>query len=531
MAATYCFSEGLPLTKVSSGTLLQDLIDKSVEHFQLYGQVFQLPSYTKLQSYVGPRVVISVKDGIKKQLTQHKLTGFCLAIDGSEVNGNSLINFCLIAPGKSIFWKAVDAETNRKNETYLTNLFETTIQEIGPDLVNCVITDAAPNYLNAANNLFNMVKVKGLRCAIHTLNSFMKDILEVNSQFKIDSICQLIVPAIKVVTFVLKPFIKKLMRKVSTTKKLKRIATTRFYTHFLVLERVVELYPFIAHTLTHEEYVRWLSFPEQRGLRQESCDVKRILANENYWTKVEKLVDFMKPLVNIMQRIDSLTPIMGKLYRYLQMQKERMDLTQLSFISEEEHSLLLQRFEFRILQIFNDYHRAAFCLDPEFRDLITEQQFQECRDALFRVIEEQFGRAKKADIIHQWSCYVAGSDLFEHSELFNIASRMAAHEWWYVHGGNTELSNLAVRLLSMVTSNSEAERNWSDFRIVCTQERNKMESQRATDSVMVKHYVRGGRSSSKKYWDRLNGADVPNEPDELEVSSGVSSDEDVIEIH
>ncbi|KAL0208839.1 hypothetical protein P9112_005693 [Eukaryota sp. TZLM1-RC] len=42
---------------------------------------------------------------------------------------------------------------------------------------------------------------------------------------------------------------------------------------------------------------------------------------------------------------------------------------------------------------------------------------------------------------------------------------------------------------------------------------------------------RGGRSSSKKYWDWLNGADVPNEPDELEVSSGVSSDEDVIEIH
>ncbi|KAL0213980.1 hypothetical protein P9112_006164 [Eukaryota sp. TZLM1-RC] len=30
---------------------------------------------------------------------------------------------------------------------------------------------------------------------------------------------------------------------------------------------------------------------------------------------------------------------------------------------------------------------------------------------------------------------------------------------------------------------------------------------------------------------KMNGADVPNEPDELEVSSGVSSDEDGIEIH
>ncbi|KAL0228686.1 hypothetical protein GEMRC1_013306 [Eukaryota sp. GEM-RC1] len=116
---------------------------------------------------------------------------------------------------------------------------------------------------------------------------------------------------------------------------------------------------------------------------------------------------------------------------------------------------------------------------------------------MYQEFENLYGRHGKPELIHQWSSYITGMDDFEHMEVFSPASRMAGHKWWTAYGGNTDLAKLAVKLLSMVSSNSEAERNWSDFKVVCTKERSRMTSQRANDYVLVKHHVRGGRTPSK----------------------------------
>ncbi|KAL0252016.1 hypothetical protein GEMRC1_001228 [Eukaryota sp. GEM-RC1] len=526
----------MPLTKVSSGTFLQHIIDNCIDHYRKFEEVYQLPSYTKLSDSVAPAVVCQIKSDVKKRIQSENVKGFALVVDGSEVNHNSLINFCLVSANESIFFKTIEVNDERKTELFLTDQFSKIIEEVGENQVNIVISDGASNYLNAAMNQKNKFKhVRGIRCAIHALNSFLKDICCQESCHNLPSIVTLLQKATTVSQFVLdKPFIRKLMKKLGSPKKLKRIAMTRFYTHFLVMERLLELYTQINNTLTHAEYTQWINHSQQRHLRSKSSEVKQIVADDEYWMHVKEFIDFLRPIINLMLKLDSLTPIMGKLCRYLEIERQRQEIINLSFISEGEKILLRQRFEFRTYQIVSDFHQAAFCLDPEYRPIITKRNYLEHRNALYKLFEDLYGLDKKPELMHQWSMYISGMEEFEHKEVFLTASKMAAHDWWIAYGGQTELAKLAVRLLSMVSSNSEAERNWSDFKVICTKERGRMSSQRANDCVLVKHHVRGGRAPSRKFFDWQPAEEVVYvfEDDDLEVSDEdlEENEEDVVQV-
>ncbi|KAL0229117.1 hypothetical protein GEMRC1_013737 [Eukaryota sp. GEM-RC1] len=333
ITAVYALSEGLPLSKVSSGTLLQNLLDSCVNHYKKYKSVFKLPSYTKLSDTVAPAVVEEIEGEVETRIESNSANGFALVVDGSEINQNSMINFCLVAANESLFFKAIEVNDDRKDEDFLTKMFNEVISQIGSHYVNLVITDGAPNYLNAAMNQSVKFKhIRGIRCAIHTLNCFLKDICTSESNNKIPSIVLLLQRATKVSNFVLdKPFVRKLMKKLGSPKKLKKIAMTRFYTHFVVIERLVELYTHINNTLTNPLYTAWLAKSQQRHLRSQSAEVKRIVADDDFWNQVREFIEFLRPLINLMLKLDSLTPIMGKLYRYLEVECLRIDTDRLFF--------------------------------------------------------------------------------------------------------------------------------------------------------------------------------------------------------
>ncbi|KAL0217506.1 hypothetical protein RCL1_008087 [Eukaryota sp. TZLM3-RCL] len=185
----YGLGEALPLTKVCSLSLLQTVVNGAVQFYQKHKKVYQVPSYTKLMNSVAPRVVKNVKDYTKEQLDTYKETGFALTIDGAEINGNSLINSCLVAPGISIFLKAVEVNCVYKDINFLLGLFKKVITEVGESLVNIVVTDAATNYLNAAEKIKEIFpRISGVRCALHTMNSFLRDLFHPNSELAISKL-------------------------------------------------------------------------------------------------------------------------------------------------------------------------------------------------------------------------------------------------------------------------------------------------------------------------------------------------------
>ena len=66
------------------------------------------------------------------------------------------------------------------------------------------------------------------------------------------------------------------------------------------------------------------------------------------------------------------------------------------------------------------------------------------------------------------------------------AKEMASHRWWMSFGSQTpELQNVAVRVLSQVTSAGSCERNWSTFDFIHSKKRNKLTCATAWNIVKV----------------------------------------------
>ncbi|KAL0231817.1 hypothetical protein GEMRC1_011221 [Eukaryota sp. GEM-RC1] len=467
---------------------------------------------------VAPKIIKNVKRQSTVDIAT-LCTGWTLVIDGSEINYNSLINFCLVGPNRTIFYKCIECNYESKTVDFLKNLFVSVLNEIGPEYVNFVITDGAANYLNAATAVQDVFPaITGMRCSIHTLNLFLKDICSPTSNYVVPSIRSIVEKANKVVDFVVnKPFIRKLLKK-STQKKLKRICLTRFYTQFIVIERVHELYQNVNNTLTNEDYITWLAKPQQARIREVSAEVKLIVADDDFWVQVKLLIDFLRPIIDLMLKMDSLTPIMGKLYRYLELEDLRLSTAQLSILEPGEIDSIRSRFQVRKNQLAHPCVKAAFCLDPENRNIVRLSRYLDCRNALFGLIEQRFGERKKPDVLQQWNEYLVGTGEFEHEAIFLNARKQSAHNWWYANGGDQELSQLAVKLLSSVASNSEAERNWSDFSVVCTKERSRLTSEKASDFVMIKHNLKRGKIMSRKFFDWIDEEVLGPELDNLEVT-------------
>ncbi|KAL0251967.1 hypothetical protein GEMRC1_001179 [Eukaryota sp. GEM-RC1] len=117
VVALYALGEGLPLTKVSKSTRLQNVIEGAVEHYKLYNEVFELPSYQKLMDTVAPKIIKNVKRQSTVDIAT-LCTGWTLVIDGSEINDNSLINFCLVGPNRTIFYKCIECNYQSKTADF-----------------------------------------------------------------------------------------------------------------------------------------------------------------------------------------------------------------------------------------------------------------------------------------------------------------------------------------------------------------------------------------------------------------------------
>jgi len=67
------------------------------------------------------------------------------------------------------------------------------------------------------------------------------------------------------------------------------------------------------------------------------------------------------------------------------------------------------------------------------------------------------------------------SGIFGRPMAIAAAKEMPGHRWWMSFGSQTpKLQNIAVKVLSQVTSSGSCERNWSTFEFIHTKKRNRL---------------------------------------------------------
>ncbi|XP_016558197.1 uncharacterized protein LOC107857948 [Capsicum annuum] len=147
-------------------------------------------------------------------------------------NGKMIIDILVNCSIGSIFLGSVDASNESTTGTKIYNLFEKTIEDIGPKNVVQVVRDNANENVKAGDLMRAVYPhIYWTPCVAHCINLMLQDI------FKINPYVLVFKKATKVISYISqRPLLLNLMRKFTNEKNLLKPAKTRFGTIFLTLE-------------------------------------------------------------------------------------------------------------------------------------------------------------------------------------------------------------------------------------------------------------------------------------------------------
>jgi hAT family C-terminal dimerisation region len=128
----------------------------------------------------------------------------------------------------------------------------------------------------------------------------------------------------------------------------------------------------------------------------------------------------------------------------------------------------------------------GFALDPQFNEH-EAQQDSEIKEGLDQVVTQLLSDpVEQVEALSQFQEYLLRSGVWARKMVWDRAPLMAPHLWWMMYGGSCmELTKVAVKVLSQVSSACSCERNWSNYSFIHSKNRNRLTPARAESLVYV----------------------------------------------
>ena len=147
--AVFFFHNSIPFSAAKS-MYYQKMVDAIAE----CGVGYKAPSYEKLRSTLLEKVKGDIHDCYKKYRHEWKETGCTVLCDSwSDGRTKSFVIFSVTCPRGTLFLKSVDVSGHEDDASYLFELLESVVMEVGLENVIQVITDSAASYVYAGRLL------------------------------------------------------------------------------------------------------------------------------------------------------------------------------------------------------------------------------------------------------------------------------------------------------------------------------------------------------------------------------------------
>ncbi|TXG51088.1 hypothetical protein EZV62_023612 [Acer yangbiense] len=147
--AVFFFHNSIPFSAAKS-MYYQEMVNAVAE----CGVDYKAPSYEKLRSTLLEKVKGDIHDCYKKYRDEWKETGCTVLCDNwSDGRTKSLVAFSVTCPKGTLFLKSVDVSGHEDDATYLFELLESVVLDVGVENVIQVITDSAASYVYAGRLL------------------------------------------------------------------------------------------------------------------------------------------------------------------------------------------------------------------------------------------------------------------------------------------------------------------------------------------------------------------------------------------
>ncbi|KAL5793401.1 hypothetical protein ACOSP7_001995 [Xanthoceras sorbifolium] len=451
-----------------------------------FGPGYKPPSQYQLREPLLREEVQRTKDVLKKQEAEWVLNGCSIMTDAwSDRKRRSLMNLCVNCKIGTTFLSSKESSEEAHTGEHIFQYVDGCIKQVGPKNVIQVVTDNATNNMAAAK----LLKVKRphifwTSCATHSINLMLESIGKIQKFKKT-------IDQAKTFTIFIYAHHKTLSLMRSFTKKrdIVRPGVTRFASSFLTLQSLMEKKVQLRSMFSSElwEQCKWATSTKGKA-------AFATVMSMSFWNGVTICLKVFAPLVKVLRLVDGdRKPAMGFVYGELVQAKEEIKVA-LNNV-ERNYRPILNIIDAKIKgRLDSSLHLAAYFLNPYyyFKD-VTIQYDDDVNNAIFDCVEAFCGNnfelqnhivnvetVKYREKEGSFNKSFVEKGCERNNESYNPAT------WWATYGGRIpNLQRMAIRILSLTTSSSGCERNWSTFEGIHTKKRNRLDVSRLNNPVYV----------------------------------------------
>ena len=437
--------------------------------------------------------------------------GLSICCDGWSTRNNiGFINYMAVSNGFEQFLTCFSDEPFHSAEEIANATFRALDES--PEIQESNIFQFVMD--GAASSSFKILKTRFKRCfftwcAAHCVDLLIEDIC------KEPSIAATIAQAKGLVTFVMQhQSLLRQFKEYSDGKILLRPAATRFATHFLLIQRLLELRTAVMRLFTSDVFTNWLS--KQTSEVQVAVEAHSQCASVLFFqNKLEPIHKLLVPFIQLLRNVDGTIPgFAGKMYFHMFVLQEEIRDTLLLPFPAEVQEFVNAKFAKRWKKMHNPIYSVGYMLDPEFRDkrfehFQNDEIMNDWNDSM-----DKFFPGRRAEIDQELTAYFDGIGSFSQGLAKEL--QLNPRSWWQNYGRTApNLQRFALQLFAQPVSASSCERNWSIFSWILGQRRHSMGHDTLRKAVAV--YTHDILKSRKRCVDIKNIAAFPWITDNIDV--------------
>uniref|UniRef100_A0A6P7FVL0 Uncharacterized protein LOC114331563 n=4 Tax=Diabrotica virgifera virgifera TaxID=50390 RepID=A0A6P7FVL0_DIAVI len=422
------------------------------------------------------RVEVQVNDKIKQA------DNLSLQCDGwSNLRNESVINFIVTTP-EPLFVKSVLTKAEKHTAEYITKLMVEVLEEYGPKKFFAIVTDNAKNMRKAVRQCEEMYPhLVSYGCLAHTLHLLCSDILKLSS---IETHLPHIIHIVKTINQcqVLRAQFTEIRNEMKCRVSLSLPVKTRWGSHVKCLQDLTKC----------KSVLQRLAISPDKTIQDRIRSAKANLLDEGFWINSSALVELLKPITEAITRLEgdsssihlvceTFAKIGSNISTHLECVKlkdcektEAMD----KFISRKEYAL-------------QPIHFAADLLNPRSvgANLSSAERIEAMKyiTTMSTTTTIEIGDEGVSKITEDLGNYLAKTDFFGDTFLWNILDNVSLVTWWKGFCGHLCLSKVAVRILTMPCTSAAPERSFSSQSSIHTKRRNRLTTQRAANLNYIQY--------------------------------------------
>uniref|UniRef100_A0A2N9J571 DUF659 domain-containing protein n=1 Tax=Fagus sylvatica TaxID=28930 RepID=A0A2N9J571_FAGSY len=276
------------------------------------------PGYNSLRTTFLQKERAHMEQLMKPIKSSWKDKGLSIVSDGwTDAQRRPLINFMGTSELGPIFLKAIDGTKEYKDKHYIARLLLDAISEVGPQNVVQVITDNAAVMKSAGSIVeAEYPHIFWTPCVVHTLNLALKNICAAKNTEKNEVtfeachwITEIIDDASFIRIFIMNHSMRLAIFNEFSPLKLLAVAETRFASMLIMLKRLRDIKKNLQAMVISEQ---WTSYKEDDVGK--ATNVKNLILNDVWWGKVDFILEFTKPIYDMIRVANTDTPILHLVY-------------------------------------------------------------------------------------------------------------------------------------------------------------------------------------------------------------------------